>query len=505
MKENSRHPLDLHIQQKLEGWEPAYRPESWQRLADKLDMADAQDAFDERVQQDLSEVRVPAYSASSWAALAARLEKEQQRMQAVLHYKALELCLLLLALALWQAIPSPASSEGATPRAPVAQQAPVGPHPVERAEYGFARSVERPEPATAAPTPLTDAGTQSAEEAGSPPDARSRAERGAATTAPTARQARADAPSLDATVAKLPPEALTTLDAPRDAHAQLRAFQAEKAMAMVTPTDEIEVLGPTAGLPPQAINPLAYDSPGDILDYIKPIKRQTFARVGFVGSPDYNRVITPPTIIRGDTIVSLDRYALGYSGGITLGLETGRWEIETGITYAARRYQTIPALYLSGSIKRGGYTALGLRDFELNTVQVPLNIRYNFWVHDRWRLYAQGGASLNVVVQANYYLVDEQAYSLEFDGGNPRNSAPRPEALTNKSLVKGWWEGGPFWHNATLFGNVGMGVERYMSHHWSVFAQPTYQHSFLLFNSGLGPYNDQLHTFSIYMGVKVRL
>ena len=190
---------------------------------------------------------------------------------------------------------------------------------------------------------------------------------------------------------------------------------------------------------------------------------------------------------------------------ITLGLETGRWEIETGAVYAARRYQTIPALYLSGSIKRGGYSAQGLRDFQLNTVQVPLNIRFNAWVHDHWRIYGLAGASLNVVVQANYFLVDEQAYALDFPGDNARLGDPRPEPLAKKALVKGWWEGGPFWHNATLYGNAGFGVERYMSHHWSLFAQPTYQHSFLLFNSGLGPYNDQLHSFSIYMGVKVRL
>ncbi|MCB0639270.1 MAG: hypothetical protein KDC54_21735, partial [Lewinella sp.] len=102
----SRHPLDRQVQDKLGQWTPAYRPESWQQLSDRLDAADAEDAFDEQLTHDLQRIRVPEYSANSWAALAARLELEQQRTQTILHSKATEVCLLLLLLfVFWQHIP----------------------------------------------------------------------------------------------------------------------------------------------------------------------------------------------------------------------------------------------------------------------------------------------------------------------------------------------------------------------------------------------------------------
>jgi hypothetical protein len=95
----------------------------------------------------------------------------------------------------------------------------------------------------------------------------------------------------------------------------------------------------------------------------KPEVRKTFLRVGFIGGPDYLRVITPPTRIGFDTVVALDRYALGYHGGITMGVERGRWEIESGAIYAARRYAPVPVLYVRGSLREG---------YRNDTAQLPV-------------------------------------------------------------------------------------------------------------------------------------
>ena len=56
-----------------------------------------------------------------------------------------------------------------------------------------------------------------------------------------------------------------------------------------------------------------------------------------------------------------------------------------------------------------------------------------------------------------------------------------------------------------MYADFGVGLERYMSPHWSMFVQPTYRHALPLFNEGLGPYQDRIHNFGIGMGLKVRL
>jgi hypothetical protein len=307
----------------------------------------------------------------------------------------------------------------------------------------------------------------------------------------------------------LPPSSLAVIDHGKNAQQQLWELQAEKTESLSSPTDQFQRNGALAALEGGGLNLLDYGNPDELLDYIRPSERQTFVRIGFVGSPDYNRVVTPLQEIDNGEEVSYDRYSLGYSGGLTLGVEHGKWEVETGAIYGARRYQAIPTVYVSGNF-RDGYTGVSLRDFELNTVSVPLNFRYNVILHNKWRLYAQGGASFNVVLDANYYTVDKDAFSelsqpSNLSGNNGFSRAEKPESLRNKDLTAGWIEGGSLLENATLYGDFGVGLERYMTPSWSVFVQPTYHHSFQLFNDGLGPYQDLIHNFRIGIGLKVRL
>jgi hypothetical protein len=190
-----------------------------------------------------------------------------------------------------------------------------------------------------------------------------------------------------------------------------------------------------------------------------------------------------------------------------LGIEHGRWELETGLIYAVRRYAPIPVLYISGNL-RTGFFAAGLHNFEFNTVNIPLNGRINLLMRNQWRVYALSGISLNMVLEANYYTAGEAAFSTSFlrppSGNNGRNEPGLPGSLEDK-LTKGWLEGGRFLDNTTLYGNIGGGVERYMSPAWSLFSQTVYQHSLYDLHGGIGPYKDRIHALSVMLGVKVRL
>lgn len=503
--------IDQIIQGKLDGLTPQPKHGSWEQLSRRLDAVENAEVFDDVIGERIDGIKVP-YQRSSWALLAARLELERMRMRAIVHYKAMETSLLLLLfITAWQLLPVPVVSPSVPTPAIIEPALPIADINISEwtedqiaatdrlnlDETGAVATRRNNNSAVSSTDALplytsNSEGSTSKQSITSNGDLKSFAQR-----------EHADAVDL------LPPSSLIALEYGKDAQQQFRELQAEKAEALNSPTDRFQANGELAALEGAPLNLLDYGNPEELLEYIRPIERQTFVRIGFVGSPDYNRVVTPLQEIENGEEVSYDRYSLGYSGGLTLGVEHGKWEVETGAIYGARRYQAIPTVYVSGNF-RDGYTGVSLRDFELNTVSVPLNFRYNVMLHNKWRIYAQGGASFNVVLDANYYTVDKDAFSGLSQPNNPNSSnglnrADKPESLRNKNLTAGWIEGGSLLENATLYGDVAVGLERYMTPSWSVFVQPTYHHAFQLLNEGHGPYQDRIYNFRVGIGLKVRL
>lgn len=487
MKEHNE--LDQTMRAKLGQLNPDMQPGSWDVLADKLEAADRAAAFDRHVGDKLEGVRVP-YRQSSWAVLAARLELQRQRIRAVLHYKAMEISLLLLLLlTVWPYLPSGVQPLPAPPAGiPIAQgldaTAPAATTPAAPQQSAIPADIT----AVAEPTTNTAAPNHSSDHSQASLDIHTKVTSALAGRQPAAPQ-------------------VQPLDGATDPQEQLRGLIAKKADQITTPSDNYPDQGALAALDDMPTAFIQYNPTDDLLEYLRPSERQTFVRIGFVGGPEYNRVITPTQEIVDGVEVYLDRYSLGYGGGITVGVEHGKWELETGLLYAARRYQAVPALYVSGNIT-DGYSGISLRNFELNTVNIPLHFRYNFLVHNKWRLYAQGGASLNLIISANYYIANEDSFegiSRNLDSSNGISRADKSALLGSKSLIPGIFETGSFRENATLYTDIAVGVERYMTANWSLFVQPTYRHGILLFNEGVGPYNDRIHNFGMGMGVKVRL
>ena len=496
--------MDRIIRQKMNRIRPEFRPGSWDRLAERLDEAEAVDTFDSEISSRLQRMRVP-YQESSWAKLAARLELERRRIQAVLHYKVMEVSLLLLIfITAWQHLPQQVEEVPSLPPGiPIAALEATPLLNDNGTEVAVAQETE---------APAIDVQNGNEENITAVGDA-FLADASADTKSSASHQTVTNWPNRTSVANTEPvsPLAVETTESivyeDSDAQAQLKTFFAQKAERLSSPSDHFATTGALAALDGGETPLLDYGDPEELLEFIRPVERKTFLRIGFVGSPDYNRIVTPTQEVVDGTVVSFDRYSLGYGGGLTLGVEHGRWEIETGAIYAARRYQAVPTVYISGNL-REGYNGIGLSNIELNTVQAPLNFRYNFILHDKWRFYAQGGASLNIVLGANYYVADQAEFAgiqRDPNGGTGTAALEKPAALRDKSLTAGWLEGGSFWDNTTLYGDFGMGIERYMSPSWSMFVQPTYRHALPLFNSGLGPYRDRIHNFGIGMGVKVRL
>jgi hypothetical protein len=214
---------------------------------------------------------------------------------------------------------------------------------------------------------------------------------------------------------------------------------------------------------------------------------------------DFNHIKTPK-----DKIFQLEeysRYSTGYGGGFSIGVDFGKWEIETGGTYSSKSYRP---RYYSELIKLGtsnSYTFTRFDNIQLNMLEVPLNLRYAFAKTGKWSLYAQSGASLHLAMQAaydRYPVVYGRMQSQTVEGQTPK--------IERKKYPDGLFEGGNFEENSYFTLNMGIGAERLISTRWSVFVQPGL-HLYLLpgYNNGLGPNQDRISTVTISTGARISL
>lgn len=256
----------------------------------------------------------------------------------------------------------------------------------------------------------------------------------------------------------------------------------------------------------------AHTAPGKIIR----LRARPHLSLSMFGSTDLNRIYTPAyeAGARSDfdrtpvQIPAYNRLQMGYSGGAAFAIGLKRLEVETGLLYTAKQYSARPVVYVIGSVQEG-YYGEGLKDIEMNIAAVPVNLRYDLYRRNGWRVYAGAGASLQVVLESNYAVADQSA----FRNGtfNPSPSDPdgpgvlKSTDLSFKNLDGGWLQGGAFSSNSFLTANGSFGLERRFVSGWGFFVQPTYHHSVFYFSKGLGPDYERLHTLSLFTGVRVRL
>jgi hypothetical protein len=528
-EEPTADPLDEAIRNKMTDLSIPYHAESWDQMSGRLDEIDEgspagaeMQSMDEAIYERMHRLEKP-YDPNHWPMLLKKLEGNAYVGEHIIRYKAMELSLLLLLLITF--IRLPFQSEDPQPLPQVQQTRPQAQHEINSAEDNVLdqaavadASGSSLDAADAANTEAIASGTGSlsSEATGGAiaeinknssytdplSDALIAEEGGRENSAPERIE---DMPNLPSETRQLP--AVTEQSIAAEFFTRQHKAGAEHTVLGVNPSS---VLGMMTYLPTGMARPLCLTCSGKLDQEAKMAKQETFIRIGMQGGPDYNRVITPSTEVNG-TSYQADRYSLGYSGGLTIGLEKGRWEIETGLMYSNKRYYSLPILVLDGSVE-DGFFGDGTKQFDLDVFQVPLNFRYNFFRKDRWRIYAMGGMSLHVTTQSNYYLAEADGFATGSFRPQPTrpgedNSGRNAPSIKSEfdNFTKGWLEGGAFSKNSYLTGNVGFGIERFLTDYWSIYAQPTYSHSLIYLNNGLGPYYDRIHTNSLIFGFKVRL
>lgn len=228
-------------------------------------------------------------------------------------------------------------------------------------------------------------------------------------------------------------------------------------------------------------------------------------RVGMFGSSVFDHIYTPyDRILLQD---AYDRYSNGYGGGFSISKQLSRWEIETGLMYIAKSYKQKAIIHIFNGSVKDGYDASYVTDIELNIVNIPLNVRYNILHNNKWKMYGLTGGSLQLILQSNY---DANLESLGAAPPDVRNNGTKESSgksfYNRKKFPNGFLVDKNFRDNRFYTLNIGLGLERFITPRWSIFAQPTYQQTIqVLDKNGIGPNQDRINSMLILMGAKVGL
>lgn len=464
--------------------EVPYDGHSWDMLANKMEqepdlMSDtaADKEFDHTVKQKLTQSK-PGFNPAHWRLMADRIHQEFSLQEKLVRYKIAEITvMLLILLTIYQIQPL---NEGIK----------------KRIIPGIERILKVKETATQQEKKHADKNTiraipttneNAAEEAGVPssaPDATANAGLAVVTKEDDLVKAPFNRPFG---YKKLPLElSQKNTSKTKDTYKSVKDFRHVSIMESLNSSlENIELLeeGAAMGLGTTAIQQENDNSK---------------LRVSMFSATELNYIKTPY-----DPIYPLEeysRYAPGYGGGITLGLSFGKWEVETGGIYASKEYEPRVPDEVVGGLLTTGLLTISFENIQLNMLEVPINLRYNFGQLQKWRFYGQTGASIHMAMQAHYDKFPNNLYS-----GFARQTVDNSN-LAKKKFPDGLLEGGNFQENSYFTANLGVGVERLLSTRWSLFLQPSVQ-AYLLpgYNYGLGPNQDRISTFSILTGARVTL
>lgn len=136
------------------------------------------------------------------------------------------------------------------------------------------------------------------------------------------------------------------------------------------------------------------------------------------------------------------------------------------------------------------YEVITDKKTHLVVVELPVEIQYNFFKSDKWKMYATAGVVANFIASRTYtgarstrvgnFLVETTLNSDEFE--------------------RGLLEGSSAQQNIYLSASVGLGLERKLGESLSLYMLPTYRHAFTKINQ-----QDFIHSFGMNIGIKTSL
>ncbi len=531
----SKNDFDDFIRARMENLETEGEPQGWDLMANRLEEeGNGTAAADEKVMEavifeKMSQMEAP-FQPAHWAKLESQLNEEYRFVNKIIRYKSLELSILFLLIAIFVNYYPQTSSTPSHKNIPLRTQAIAADREIKETTtststdiIGINAGSENSKRASKTESLASSTAAQSLNS--SDTQTKNRTPDVALAASSQAKEVETESTRTIAEQEGRSPR-MPLLDQLLNKHLTGQAIasnqvsyltqklgansaaHAKSSVGLDATSTEI-LLTSLALIPDLDITP-NYTEDQQLIGQLKPAPKERVIRFGVQASTDYNRVITPPTYLAGKNR-SLDRYALGYSGGLTFSWGNKRWEVETGLIYSAKKYLPFNLSEIDYSLTEG-LSGEGLKSFEYDMVAIPLNIRRHFITDGKWRFYSTVGVSLNSVMQADYFLTSPtQPQPVgppnSFAPPIPPNNNGTKAGVDKRAFTKGVFQGGSFSQNSFFTANLGVGLERYISHRTSLYAQPQYQHSFLnlVEDGGIGPFQDKINTMRLIFGMRVKL
>ncbi len=492
--------LDDLITGKIKDIERPYESDTWLSLQNKIEQAQVQadEIFDDAVKHKMQRLE-PSYQSWYWSLLATKLDEEAALRKQLIQYKSIELLLALLLIftcihCLPTAYEKLTQSKGEKTATSYLDL---------EAKLGFTTPKDNT-------LPLDDATLSNSVSKST------MANTSTFTSASSINSTRAmdkvevlsDLPTLPVKAISLAPAALALNEKTKMANTDV--------MPIPTFISEFEALTN------EHWKAIADGKLWGLTPLIAANKSKKQIRVGMFAALNGDYIYTPD-----DAVLNLPAYARvasDYGGGFNVAVEWKKWAVETGLIYNHKEYspEQVP-IFFGNSID--GYYVEGLRNIELNTFKIPVQVRYKFKQSEKWHLYTLGGAAIHVATQANYDVTKIGAsqlyintnvtssrgeialtkHQLDRFSKLSKPAEPQSDKLNKKQFEDGWMSGGSFRENSFYTINLGMGAERYLDERWSVFIEPSYQQNINIFNKGIGPNQDRISTLQILIGAKVGL
>jgi hypothetical protein len=229
-------------------------------------------------------------------------------------------------------------------------------------------------------------------------------------------------------------------------------------------------------------------------------KTKTRVRLGLMTSVDVNILYIPEDNFysSGKPIEFTEKTiaAPGYGAGVSLSFDRPKWGIETGLYYSSKTYEPNRILQIGQTFD---IRTLDFRNINLNMISIPLNLKGNIDGKGKWRLYALGGVSFNVIAEAQYDLIQKNNLKAPAAVQSSEFMATTQEVQRVREHIL---DGAKFSSKSYFTANTGIGLERYIGRKFSVYLQPTYQYQvpFVRFSDNNGKH---LQSLTLQFGTRV--
>lgn len=232
------------------------------------------------------------------------------------------------------------------------------------------------------------------------------------------------------------------------------------------------------------------------MQFIQDKKNTIETRIGLIASKMHNFILTPFDKVYSVPEFSKSTNNFGY--GVSLGKKRGHGEIETGVMYSRLNYRPVEIRETFASAA-DVYFETSLKKIQFDLVKIPLNLKYYAVDTRSWKFYLVGGASLNLLANAQYVIEENIIKGRPVSSFRFSNEGPR---LDNKPFTYGFFNKGNFRENYYVDIVLGMGLELRIGRNLHFYCQPAY-HAFVFSDDiGIGPNQDKLNAFVAQTGFK---